>query len=146
LPPAAGAGAYSAEQALAGVFEARPDGNTDLSMCAADEIMPHRISRERHVMTLGRRQANFGEPRMLPVILCSAAGDLCDRLASTSKMCAVTVRVRSMGVFLLEVALSIWRVIRANFTRGMGILAGGRSLTRRARMVQQSGSRTNQCR
>jgi hypothetical protein len=60
-------------------------------MCAAAEIMPHRISRERHVMTLAPRQGNFGEPRMLPVILCSAAGDLCDPLASTSKMCAVTV-------------------------------------------------------
>jgi len=128
------------------VFEARPDANTDLSMCAADEIMSHRISRERHVMTLGPHQGNFGKPCMLPVILCSAAGDLCEPLASTSKMCAVTVRVRSMGVFLLEVALSIWRVIRANFTRGMGILAGGRSPTRRARMIQQSGSRTNQCR
>jgi ATP-dependent Clp protease adaptor protein ClpS len=66
---------------------------------------------------------------MLSAILCSAAGELCDRFASTSKLCTVTIRVRPIGVSALEVALSIRRVIRANFTRCVGILAGKRSAT-----------------
>jgi ATP-dependent Clp protease adaptor protein ClpS len=42
-------------------------------------------------------------------------------------MCAVTIHVPPMGVSVSEVALSIWRVIRANFARCVGILAGKRS-------------------
>jgi ATP-dependent Clp protease adaptor protein ClpS len=96
-------------------------------MSAANEILPGRNCRERHVMGIAPHQHNFGQPRMPPLILCSARGDLCDPLACTSKMCAVAVRMRSIGVSHLEVALSIWRVIRANFTRCVGILAGKRS-------------------
>jgi ATP-dependent Clp protease adaptor protein ClpS len=80
-------------------------------------------------MTAAPRQSNLGEPRMLSAILCSATGELSDRFASTSKLCTVTIRVQPIGVSALEVALSIRRVIRANFTRCAGILAGKRSAT-----------------
>jgi ATP-dependent Clp protease adaptor protein ClpS len=98
-------------------------------MGGANEFMPESISRERQVLTVAPQWRNFGESRMPLVILCSATGDLCEPLASTSKMCAVTVRAPPIGVPHLEVALSIWRVIRANFTRCAGILAGKRSTT-----------------
>jgi ATP-dependent Clp protease adaptor protein ClpS len=80
-------------------------------------------------MTSAPRHRNCREPHMLPVILCCATGELSHPLASTSKLCAVTVRVRPIGASASEVALSIWRVIRANFTRCVGILAGRRSAT-----------------
>jgi hypothetical protein len=108
--------------------------------------MPVCISPERHIITGARRRRDFGEPRIPLLILCSATGELCDRLASTSRMCAVTIHVPPIGVSVLEVALSIRRVIRANFARCVGILAGKRSVPRRLWTVQQSGSRTNQCR
>jgi ATP-dependent Clp protease adaptor protein ClpS len=98
-------------------------------MCRATEISPVRECPAVHVMTAAPRQSNLGEPRTLSAILCSAAGELCDRFASTSKLCTVTIRVRPIGVSALEVALSIRRVIRANFTRCVGILAGKRSAT-----------------
>jgi len=68
-------------------------------------------------MTIGRHSDDSGD------ILCYATGELCDRLVSTSRMWAVTIHVPPMGVSVLEVALSIRRVIRANFTRCVGILA-----------------------
>jgi hypothetical protein len=115
-------------------------------MGAASEIMPVCISPERHIIIGARRRRDFGEPRIPLLILCSATGELCDRLASTSRMCAVTIHVPPMGVSVLEVALSIRHVIRANLARCVGILAGKRSVPRRLWTVQQSGSRTNQCR
>jgi len=66
---------------------------------------------------------------MLPVTLCSATGELSHLFASTWKLCAATVGVPPMGVSALDVALSIRRVIRANFTRWVGILAGKRPAT-----------------
>jgi ATP-dependent Clp protease adaptor protein ClpS len=93
--------------------------------------MPDSISPERHILTAARKHRNFGESRMPPVILCSAMGDLCDPFASTSRMRAVIVLAPPIGVPHLEVALSIWRVIRANFNRCAGILAGRRSATAR---------------
>jgi ATP-dependent Clp protease adaptor protein ClpS len=75
-------------------------------------------------MTIAPYQHNFREPRMRRVTLCSATGELCHPLASASKICAVTAPVRPIAVIALAVALSIWRVIRGNFTRYVGILAG----------------------
>jgi hypothetical protein len=80
-------------------------------------------------MTAALRPVNFGAPRSSSVILRAAAGELSHRFASTSKLCAVAVRVRSMGISAVVAALSIWRAIRANFTRCVGILAGTRSAT-----------------
>ena len=80
-------------------------------------------------MTIAPCHRNFREPRTLPVILCSATGELSHLFASTWKLCAATVRVPPMGVSALDVALSIRRVIRANFTRWVGILAGKRPAT-----------------
>jgi ATP-dependent Clp protease adaptor protein ClpS len=106
-----------------------PPGHTramDLQMSRAAEINPVRESDKVRITTVAPRRSNLGEPRILLVILCSATGELCDAFASTSKLCAVTVRVRPISVSALEVALSIRRVIRANFTRCVGILAGKR--------------------
>ena len=100
---------------------------TDLLMCCATEISLARESPKVRVMAVAPRHSNLGEPCVLSVILCSATGELSDPLASTSKLCAVTVRARPIGVSALEAALSIRRVIRANFTRCVGILAGKRS-------------------
>jgi len=97
---------------------------TDFLMCRVIEIDPDRESRKLPVTP--PHQGNLGGPRMPPVILCFATGELCDPFASTLKLCAVTVHARPMGVSALEVALSIRRVIRANFTRWVGILAGRR--------------------
>jgi len=97
-------------------------------MGPGSEIMPVCISRERHIITGPQRRCDFGAPRSALLILCSATGELCDRLASTSRMCAVTIHVPPIGVSVLEVALSIWRVIRANFALCVGILAGKRSM------------------
>ena len=101
----------------------------DLLMRRATENSPVRESRKAAVMAIAPRHHDFREPRMLSVILCSATGDLCHPLASTSKLCAVTVRIRPVGISALGVALSIRRAIRANFTRCVGILAGRRSAT-----------------
>jgi ATP-dependent Clp protease adaptor protein ClpS len=80
-------------------------------------------------MTFAPYQHNFREPRMRSVTLCSATGELSHPLASASKICAVTAPVRPIAVIALAVALSIRRVIRGNFTRYVGILAGMRSTT-----------------
>jgi ATP-dependent Clp protease adaptor protein ClpS len=95
-------------------------------MCRAAEISPVPECRKVQVTAAAPRHGNWGEPCMLSVILCSATGELSDRFASTLRLCAVTVRVRPTGVSAVEVALSIRRVIRANFTRSVGILAGER--------------------
>jgi ATP-dependent Clp protease adaptor protein ClpS len=100
---------------------------TDLLMCRATEISPVRESPKGRVMAVAPRHSNLGEPCMLSVILCPTTGELSHPLASTSKLCAVTVGALPIGVSAVEVALSIRRVIRANFTRCVGILAGERS-------------------
>jgi hypothetical protein len=115
-------------------------------MCSAIEMIPVCISRERHIIAAVHRPRDFCAPCIPALILWSATGELCDRLASTSRMCAVTIHVPPMGVSVSEVALSIWRVIRANFARCVGILAGKRWASALPVAVQQSGSRTNQCR
>lgn len=83
---------------------------------------------------------------MLPVILCSATVDLSHPFASTLKLCAVIGCARWVGTSILNVALSIRRVIRANFASCVGILEASGRRQRRPWLVQQSGSRTNQCR
>src|SRR5262249_57675370 len=52
-------------------------------------------------------------------------------LAGTSKECTVANRVRPIGASRFDAALSIWRVIRANFAKGIGIPedSGGRQAT-----------------
>ena len=99
---------------------------TDLQMSLATEISPVRESTKVRVTTVAPRRSNLGEPRIRLVILCSATGELCDAFASTLKLCAVIVRAWPISVSALEVALSIRRVIRANFTRCVGILTGKR--------------------
>jgi ATP-dependent Clp protease adaptor protein ClpS len=101
----------------------RPIWVTDLQMCRVTEIRPVRESSRVRMMTRAPRRSHFGEQRMPLVILCSATGELCDPLACVSKLCAVAARARPIGVSALEGALSIWRVIRASFTRCVGILA-----------------------
>ena len=66
-------------------------------------------------MTIGRHSDDSGN------ILRSAAASLFDLLASISKYCAVMDPVR-IGASSLDVALSIRRVIRANFVSWVGIL------------------------
>jgi len=95
-------------------------------MCCVTEISPVRDFYNLRVMTAGPRRSHLGESRMLLVILCSATAELSQPLACASKLCTVIVRARPIGVSALEVALSIRRVIRANFTRCVGILAGKR--------------------
>jgi ATP-dependent Clp protease adaptor protein ClpS len=75
------------------------------------------------MMTRAPRRSHFGEQRTPLVILCSATGGLCDAFACVLKLCAVTARARPIGVSALEGALSIRRLIRASFTRCVGILA-----------------------
>ena len=76
---------------------------------------------------------NFGEARMLPVILCSPAEDLSDPvskpIAGAPAVRAVIGCVRRMGASTMVVALSIRRAIRANFASRVGILAGERPAT-----------------
>lgn len=71
----------------------------------------------RRVMTIGRHCDDSGD------ILCSAAASLFDPLGGISKDCEVADPVR-IGASSLDVALSIRRVIRANFTSWVGILEG----------------------
>ena len=97
---------------------------TELLMGPAAEISPDRESRKVRMMGIAPRNRNLQRSRLRPLILCSTPGELSDPLASTSKLCAVTVGLPPIGVSILEVALSIRRVIRANFTRWVGILAG----------------------
>ena len=66
-------------------------------------------------MTIGRHSDDSGD------ILRSAAASLFDPLASISKYCAVMDPVR-IGASSLDVALSIRRLIRANFANWVGIL------------------------
>jgi ATP-dependent Clp protease adaptor protein ClpS len=68
-------------------------------------------------MTIGRHCDDSGD------ILYSAAASLFDPLAGISKDRAVTDPVR-IGASSLDVALSIRRVIRANFASWVGILEG----------------------
>jgi ATP-dependent Clp protease adaptor protein ClpS len=108
---------------------ATPSGRTratDLHMCRVSEISPVRQSSQVRVAIAAARRSNLSAPRVVFVILCSATGELSDVFACASKFCAVTRRAWPMGISTLEVALSIRRVIRANFTRGVGILAGKR--------------------
>jgi ATP-dependent Clp protease adaptor protein ClpS len=100
---------------------------TDLPMCRATEISPVRESPKVRVITVARRHGNLAEPGILSVILCSATGELSHALAGASKLCAVTFRARPVSFSALQAALSIRRVIRGNFTRCVGILAGKRS-------------------
>ena len=95
-------------------------------MCRVSEISPVRQSSQVRVAIAAARRSNLSAPRVVFVILCSATGELSDVFACASKFCAVTRRAWPMGISTLEVALSIRRVIRANFTRGVGILAGKR--------------------
>jgi ATP-dependent Clp protease adaptor protein ClpS len=93
-------------------------------MCRVTEMSP--VYQAVSVTAVALRLDQLGKPHIPPVSLYLATGELCDPLASTSKLCAVTARAPPMGVSALEVALSIRRVIRANFTRWVGI-AGKRS-------------------
>ena len=70
-------------------------------------------------MTIGRHCDDSGN------ILCSAAASLFEPPAGISKDCAVTDPVR-IGASSRDVALSIRRVIRANFASWVGILEGNR--------------------
>ena len=78
-------------------------------------------------MSIGYRH-DHGEPRAPVIILCTTTAHLFDPLARTSKECTVTSGVRPMGASRIDAALSIWRVIRANFAKGIGIPedSGGR--------------------
>jgi ATP-dependent Clp protease adaptor protein ClpS len=79
-------------------------------------------------MSIGYRHDDPGEPRAPVIILCTTTAHLFDPLAGTSKECTVTSGVRPMGASRIDAALSIWRVIRANFAKGIGIPedSGGR--------------------
>jgi ATP-dependent Clp protease adaptor protein ClpS len=101
----------------------------EMLMGPAAEISPVRESRKVHMKSVAARCRNLRPSGLRPLILCSTPGELSDPLASTSKLCAATVRRRPISVSVLEAALSIRRVIRANFTRGVEILAGKRSAT-----------------
>jgi ATP-dependent Clp protease adaptor protein ClpS len=101
---------------------------TELRMVSAAEISPVRES-QAGTMRMAPRRRNLRWMRMRALTLCSTPGELSDRLASISKLCAVNVRLRPIGVSIREAALSIRRVIRANFTRWVGILAGRRLAT-----------------
>jgi ATP-dependent Clp protease adaptor protein ClpS len=90
------------------------------------EISPIRESRKVPMRSMAARRRNLRPWCLRPFILCWAPPELSVPFASTSKLCAVTVRQRPISVSALEVALSIRRVIRANFTRWVGILAGKR--------------------
>lgn len=68
-------------------------------------------------MSIGYRHDDPGEPRAPVIILCTTTAHLFDPLAGTSKECTVTSAVRLMGASRIDAALSIWRVIRANFAR-----------------------------
>jgi ATP-dependent Clp protease adaptor protein ClpS len=94
-------------------------------MCPAIEISSLG-NRDIDVATVTARAGNFGELDMLPATLCSPTIHLCDRVATTSELCTVFACVRRIGASTLRVALSIWRVIRANFASCVGILAGER--------------------
>jgi ATP-dependent Clp protease adaptor protein ClpS len=67
-------------------------------------------------MTIGRHCDDSGD------ILYSAAASLFDPLAGILKDCAVTYPMRPIGASSLVAALSIRRVIRANFASWVGIL------------------------
>jgi len=62
------------------------------------------------------------------IILCTTTPHLFDRLAGTSEEWTVTSRVRPIGAYRFDAALSIWHVIRANFAKRVGIPedSGGR--------------------
>ena len=96
---------------------------TDLQMSRVAEISPVRRPSEVRVVTATPCRSNLSATRRVFVILCSATGELSDVFTRASKFCAVTLRARPIGISTLEVALSIRRVIRANFTRCVGILA-----------------------
>jgi ATP-dependent Clp protease adaptor protein ClpS len=98
---------------------------TDLLMCLAIGIssLGHR---DMQVVAVAACAGNFGEVDMLPVTLCPPTVHLCDRVATASELCTVLACVRRIGGSTLDVALSIRRVIRANFASCVGILAGER--------------------
>src|SRR5690348_15341852 len=98
---------------------------TDLLMCSASEIGSI-ANRDMQVATVAAGDRNCGEARMLAVTLCSSTVHLCDRVATTSKFRVGPACVRRIGASTLDVALSIRRVIRANFGKCVGILAGER--------------------
>jgi ATP-dependent Clp protease adaptor protein ClpS len=75
-------------------------------------------------MTIDHRQDDFGQLGAARVALLSTTAQPFDRRTGTSKAFAAANRVWPMGAYTLDVALSICRVIRANFASRVGILKG----------------------
>src|SRR5581483_10495820 len=102
-------------------------------MCPATAICSIGDDGDIYIASTAACGCRFGEARMLPAILCSPAGDLSEPLskpvAGALRFRAVIGCVRRMGASTMVVALSIRRVIRANFQRCVGILADERPAT-----------------
>jgi ATP-dependent Clp protease adaptor protein ClpS len=75
-------------------------------------------------MTIDHRQDDSGQLGAARVALLSTTAQPFDRRTATSKEFAAANRVWPMGAYTLDVALSICRVIRANFANRVGILKG----------------------
>src|SRR5690242_1098717 len=102
-------------------------------MCPATAISSIRNDADIHLASTAACERNLGDVCMLPVILCSLVGNLFEPvskpLADAPISRVVIGCVRRMGASTMVVALSIRRVIRANFPNRVGILAGERPAT-----------------